>query len=255
MAAMVSLAAVSREVYQRHFQPQSAQRFTFGAGPTATISGRADLSQVADAHIFGTVPPVAKPAVQVEPEPVEAPKTRLALKLTGVITSPLPDAGRAMIEIKRGETGVVRVGEEIGKTGATLHAVFKDHILIEHRGKRERLEIIRPEMGITDLRNQNDNTVKALNINVSEFEALARVNPEDVDISKLLPQQPRAANTAPAVNQSTDTNLDQISQVELEQLEALEKQEEAEELQRLLDSGELEPEEIEQVKAELERLQ
>jgi len=118
LAAMVSLAAVSREVYQRHFQPQSAQRFLFGAGPTHTVSGRADLSQVANAHIFGTVPPVAKPVVQVEPEPVEAPKTRLKLKLTGVITSPLPDAGRAMIEIKRGETGVMRVGEAIGKTGA-----------------------------------------------------------------------------------------------------------------------------------------
>jgi hypothetical protein len=186
-AAMVALAAVGIEVFQRHIADPPVQQFNFGSLKRQDADERVSLAGIINAHIFGTVPVVTQPS---KPKVVEAPKTKLNLSLTGVITSPDPNQGRAMIEIQRGQTSVVLVGNEIGNTGAKLDAVFADHILIQHRGALEKLVIERDSLKLDDLTATNAQTISALNINVAEFEALAEVDPEDLDISKLIPANP-----------------------------------------------------------------
>ena len=181
------------EIYNRHLKTPAPQEFNFGSMQKAAASERVGLDPVIQAHIFGVVPP--KPAPEAEkPKIVEAPKTKLNLLLTGVITSPEPQGGVAMIEIQRGQTSVVRVGANIGKTGAKLIAVHSDHILIERQGKLEKLPIERDTLDLVALASSNEQTISSLNINVAEFEALAAVDPSETDISRLLPQrqQPQA---------------------------------------------------------------
>ena len=122
LATAGALAWSGHEIYIRHLKPPAAQEFNFGSVEQTAASERVGLEPVIQAHIFGVVPPKPKPQAE-KPKIVEAPKTKLNLLLTGVITSPDPGGGVAMIEIQRGQTSVVRVGANIGKTGAKLEAV------------------------------------------------------------------------------------------------------------------------------------
>lgn len=260
--AMMALVVVAREVYMRHLIPQSVQRFSFSVEESAVARENANLAKVTRQHIFGVVPPVKKKVVE-KPKVVEAPKTRLKLNLTGIIAGRTAEENRAMVEIKRGNTSVVKVGEEIGKTKAKLLAVHSDHILIEHRGKTEKLELVRPELSLTDLRLQSDQTISALNINVAEFEALAKVDPSDLDIEKLLPkpapepvqqdsQLSEGENTANnGGNSSDEENVADLTPQQISDLDAESRLQQIQELELILNSGGLEPEVIEELQSEL----
>jgi len=184
--AMASMAITGFEIYNSHLRADAGQQFNFGSVPATARGANAGLASTINSHLFGTVPVQVKPKIE-KPKVVEAPETRLNLSLTGVVTAPDPKNSHAMIEIERGQTSVVRVGAEIGKTGAQLNAVFPDHILIDHRGKIEKLAIDRESLDLTDVSASNAQTISALNFNVAEFEALAAVDPRDIDISSLLP--------------------------------------------------------------------
>ncbi len=223
LGAMVVLAGVGYDVYKRHIAPREPQHFHFGSVQQSAEAGRVELTEIIDAHIFGVVPVAKKKIKVLKPEVVEAPETRLNLTLTGVITASNPLHRRAMIEVKRGQTSVVQVGAEIGKTGATLNAVFADYILIEHRGKLEKLVLERSLLKLSDRAAQNKQTISALNINIAEFEALAEVDPSDLDISRLLPpnseqQPPQPENSAGQDQQNIQQpNIDSEEATELEQ--------------------------------------
>jgi len=228
LGAMAALAATGYQVYERHIADKPSQQFNFAAQPASNKSEQMDLSKIVQKHIFGIVP--VKKAEK--PKVVEAPKTNLKLTLTGVITEAPAGMGRAMIEVKRGTTSIVRVGEKIGKTGAKLDAVFSDHILIDRQGKIEKLLIDRATLEISDLSTQNSKTISALNINVSEFEALAKVDPADLAIEKLLPKQPAATKSPDLVSNQTSISTAQSEaemmqiQLNLEVLESINKMEE-----------------------------
>ena len=232
--AMVALAGVGISVYQRHIADPPIQQFNFGSVKQQGKDERVSLAGIINAHIFGTVPVVQKPAAR--PKVVEAPKTKLNLSLTGVITSADPKQSRAMIEVQRGQTSVVLVGNEIGTTGAKLDAVFPDHILIQHRGVLEKLVIERDSLKLDDLKATNAQTISALNINVAEFEALAEVNPEDLDISKLIPvnQAPPAQVEDPdeAAAQQEETERLEEERERIEQAERLRQQQQQQQTQQ-----------------------
>lgn len=239
LGALAGLGYSGYEVYRRHLQAPAEQAFSFGAVTRATSGQEVGMEQIINAHIFGVVPP--KPAPKKEkPKVVEAPKTKLNLLLTGVVTSPDPEGGMAMIEIQRGQTSVVRVGADIGKTGASLREVFADHILIERQGALEKLPIERETLNLTDLAAGNDNTISQLNINVAEFEALAAVDPSETDISQLIPQA-RADVRLPDENDS-----DELKRQEAEQQALKEQMEEQQRLQQ---------EAMEQQQQQLQQLQ
>lgn len=183
---MAGLAFAGHEVYERHIKSTEPQQFNFGSAPEQRAGGSVGLDQVIAAHIFGSVPVKASAALD-KPKIIDAPKTQLALRLTGVVTTPNPRNSHAMIEVERGQTTVVRVGSKIGKTGARLNAVFGDHILIEHQGALEKLVI---ERQLLDLNSQGATSTLSdpgEGLSVAEFEALATVDPSDLDISRLLP--------------------------------------------------------------------
>jgi type II secretion system protein C len=238
LVSVGALALSGYEVIRRHLIPASTQEFNFGSLVEVASNERVGLDPIIQAHIFGVVPPKPK-AVEDKPKIVEAPKTKLNLVLTGVITSPEPDGGIAMIEIQRGQTSVVRVGAKIGKTGAKLNAVYSDHILIERQGKLEKLPIERDTLDLVALASSNDQTISALNINVAEFEALATVDPSETDITRLLPQpqEPQIADDATDGVDATavragdpaeaDERLQDQQQMEI-QIEELRRQQEAE---------------------------
>ncbi len=254
LAAVGALAWSGYEIFHRHLSPAQAQEFNFGAADQAVASERVGLDGVINAHIFGVVPPKPRP-VDERPKVVEAPKTQLNLLLTGVITSPEPGGGIAMIEIQRGQTSVVRVGANIGKTGAKLDAVYADHILIERQGNLEKLPLERETLDLVALADGNDNTISSLNINVAEFEALAAVDPSETDISRLLPQR-QMAPEAVEMRQDDDNLARALEEEQLklqEQMEEQQKQQE-DELERQMQELERQQEIQQQNEASLERL-
>ncbi len=128
------------------YQPADVKPERIDAGPD-----RVDVGALVRAHLFGTEPR--------EPRVVErkaAPPTRLNLNLVGVIAIGSANEGIALIEAGRGKQQVVRVGQVIGKTDATLAEVRRDHVLIERNGELERLAIKRPELESQPIRSLDD---------------------------------------------------------------------------------------------------
>ncbi len=154
------------------------QQFNFGV---STISGsmtsKDSLEGVISQHLFGVVPvPVKVEKKVVEPpKVVNAPKTKLNLILTGIISSSGAGPSFAMIEISRGETGLVAVGNKIGKTGATLHAIESDHILIDRGGEIEKLLLERSQLELDSVSSARPLAVKEVELSAAELSVLSEV--------------------------------------------------------------------------------
>lgn len=141
LVALAVLGWVGWDAYQRGlFDQQRFAPVTAKAEPVAVKTAAVNINQVVRAHLFGREQRVSKPVK------VTAPPTRLNLKLVGVLASGSDAGGLALIEITRGRQQVVRVGQPIGKTGATLNKVLRDHVLIERNGRLEKLALNRPEL-------------------------------------------------------------------------------------------------------------
>ncbi len=123
-------------------------------------------------HLFDVQPAAAK---VVQPKVINAPKTQMKLKLTGLVSASSTEFGYAMIEVKRCETSVVGVGQKIGKTSAKLHAIQGGHILIDYRGKIEKLQLEREILGFADTNALSTETIKQLNLSVVELATLTQI--------------------------------------------------------------------------------
>src|SRR5690606_11617890 len=105
-------------------------------------AGAANFSALADSDLFGKAPeaPEAAP-VPVEAE-VDAPDTTLSIRLTGVAAD---EAGRLSIAIVasgRNDERKYRIGQEIeNASGATLHAVYADRVILNRGGRLETLRL------------------------------------------------------------------------------------------------------------------
>jgi len=97
------------------------------------------------AHLFGQ-------PEQVTTVQSEAPKTRLALSLTGIISSDDPRFARAIITSTGNPPSIYAVGDTLEKADAKLHAIDKDMVLLERNGKFESLAMkrIKLESGDTE---------------------------------------------------------------------------------------------------------
>lgn len=102
---------------------------------------RGDLSAIADAHLFG-VPNVEETAPAPTPTVVDAPDTTLSVKLTGLVASEDPSLGQAIIASGRSQEKHYAVGQAIeGGSGATVHAVYGDRVLLNRNGRLETLRL------------------------------------------------------------------------------------------------------------------
>lgn len=92
------------------------------------------------AHLFGQYQVKAEVAVdKPAPNPTDAPKTSLNLKLTGVVaTKKKPEQGTAIIE-SNGVEQVYGVDEQIEGTSASLKQVLEDRVLLQVSGRFETL--------------------------------------------------------------------------------------------------------------------
>ncbi len=153
--ALVLLVTVSYHIYQRHFVvQQSGVDYQFDDLPGLTRAPvTANIKAIVDAHIFGVIPqkPAEKPAVVIKKDAKPVPKTRLNIKLTGIIDGDSPESGIAMLEVDRGRTLVVAVGEKIGKTDAVLHQVLPGEVLVDRNGTIESVKMVRKTLSLAKL--------------------------------------------------------------------------------------------------------
>jgi general secretion pathway protein C len=99
-------------------------------------------ASLADWHPFGVATAVTAQPVVVD----DAPDTTLALVLAMVHGYEVPTDGYAAISSGRGEQKLYHAGDAIdGASGATLHSVFADRVLIDRGGRVETLRFPEPQ--------------------------------------------------------------------------------------------------------------
>ena len=106
-------------------------------------AGSVDFSALRDSHLFGEAPdPEAVEAAPPPTELVDAPDTTLNLRLSGVVVRDLNEDSDAMIANGNQPDKRYRVGETIeGASGATLHHVYADRVLLNRNGRLETLRL------------------------------------------------------------------------------------------------------------------
>ncbi len=92
------------------------------------------LQQILDAQLFGA-PERVKPAIVQ----TLVPKTRLSLKLHGMVGSSDPLLARALISVGNKIPRSFGIGEKIPNTDASIHGVEKSRVLLDRKGNVERL--------------------------------------------------------------------------------------------------------------------
>ena len=104
------------------------------ATPAATL-----VQSVGKWHLFGNPQMIA-----VMQQMRNAPATTLKLTLRGTLAVPDPQDGIAMIEDAHGGERAYKVGEAVGDN-AKLAAVYTDHVVLDHAGAAETLNL--PQAG------------------------------------------------------------------------------------------------------------
>ena len=136
--ALAILGWVGYDAYERGvFENGGLRPVVAAVEPVKASTTRVDMRNVLNANLFG------RAKQKVTKKVVVAPPTRLNLKLVGIMARTPESSSLALIEISRGKQQVVRIGQTIGKSGATLNQVLTNHVLIERNGKLEKLAIKR----------------------------------------------------------------------------------------------------------------
>jgi type II secretory pathway component PulC len=218
--ALALLAMVAYHIYQRHFeQRQTGVNYQFDDLPTANKAPvKADVNAIVDKHVFGRVPEIPKqlPAVVKKAEPVkQAPKTKLNIKLTGIIVGTTPENGMAMLEVERGRTLVVSVGQKIGKTDAILHQVLPGEVLIDRDGTIESIKMARKTLSLARLDSELLSNLPQPYIEQPDEQAVSEQSYSS-GVPKAVQTQPKSAYQ-PAANQKPETTNSSAHQEPAEQ--------------------------------------
>jgi len=104
--------------------------------PSPTLSANALAQQIVSKHLFGK-------ANSIDGKAVNAPETKLNLKLSGVIASTSVDGAVALIAPgKSAREKAYKVGDNL-PGGAILKNISGDRVLLEYRGRMETLTLHR----------------------------------------------------------------------------------------------------------------
>jgi len=128
-------------VFAPYSAPETGQVKALGGAPAVAGNGQvseADMSRVAEAHLFGVASEDAPTPVAVQT--VDAPDTTLSLELLGTIASDVASESYALIHERGKETKVYAIGEVV-TSGAKLHSVYADRVLLDRKGKLEALRL------------------------------------------------------------------------------------------------------------------
>lgn len=114
-----------------------------GQGKTRTVAiDRVDVNAIAAASIFGKADVTADP-VPVQDNLQDLDETNLSnLTLRGTIASDLPEYSIAIIADANNEEKVYVIGDPVA-SGASLHAVYSDRVVLNERGELTNLSLPR----------------------------------------------------------------------------------------------------------------
>lgn len=119
-------------------EPSQEKKWTPALSRSSNTAPLIDISAIQSLALFGKKTQV-QTAQQAEViETIDAPKTRLNLKLSGVVASSEPSLALAIIEVK-GKQATYVIDEQIGNSRSKLKKVLTDRVLIEYQGKLETL--------------------------------------------------------------------------------------------------------------------
>ena len=107
------------------------------ASQSDSKSGRVDITRISQWHLFGDAKKVvAKPVAKV----IDAPDTKLNLKLLGLLASSDAVAARAIIADGKGVQEAYAVDENL-PGNAVLREIYADRVILEYRGRMETLRL------------------------------------------------------------------------------------------------------------------
>ena len=139
---------------------------TFSA-PVPEQLANLDVQAIAGWHLFGEVAaegPAPAPVVQ-------APETRLNLKLAGILHSDTREQARAIIGQSGAPEQVYGVGDSIA-TGVELAAIERDRVILSRGGRLESLSLPADDDGATPSRSTNLPTSLPGSINAEDESAV-----------------------------------------------------------------------------------
>jgi len=135
------------------------------------------VGDIVNAHIFGEKKIVAKAAA---PKEKKVTKTRLRLKLLGMVESTDPKFARALISLENGRAQSYGIGDPIDRTDGKLHAVDKGQVIIDRDGRLESLEMVRPSLTDDGGKAQNGQRQAASNRTVQRRQPVQQRNVQPV---------------------------------------------------------------------------
>gem|GEM_PF-3999918 len=163
--ASLMLGWVIYDLFQRYkahahgntsVQPESSIRI-----PEA-VKNPYNVGEIVNAHIFGEkrLEVAVQPKVE-KPKKVE--KTRLRLKLLGLVASSKDGMARALITAENGRLQSYGVGEKIENTDSSVHSIEETRVLLDRDGNLESLEMARPKLQKKEQNDQNSAASTARN--------------------------------------------------------------------------------------------
>ena len=111
---------------------------TTGTGSSAAAS--ANVERIASAHLFGEARESDAPEAQPVSPTEDLQETRLALTLKGTMAGSSERLTKAIIADNRNDEKVYTVGDVVAP-GATLHAVYRDQVVLNRGGVLEALKL------------------------------------------------------------------------------------------------------------------
>lgn len=111
---------------------------TAGSGPAAAAT--VNVERIASAHLFGEASAAGAPEVLPRAPAEDLQETRLALTLKGTMAGSNERLTRAIIADNRNEEKVYTIGDAVAP-GATLHAVYRDQVVLSRNGVLEALKL------------------------------------------------------------------------------------------------------------------
>ena len=151
------------------------------ASPQAAVmptGANADAQSIVTAHIFGEANPDDEQVAQTAPaETDNLEDTRLTnLTLKGTVAATPSDRAVAIIADGSNEEEVYAIGESVG-TGATLHAVYADRVVLNENGVLTNLKLPRefPDAAKTPMR-RNTTSVSRAAASTSSIQSVVAQN-------------------------------------------------------------------------------
>jgi len=160
--------------------PETGDAVSVPAGqaiPSGTTDGSTDVQAIANAHIFGVAsaePDIAAPVVEDTENLRETRLTNLSLK--GTIAATPAEEAVAIIADAGDEEKVYSIGDSV-TSGATLHAVYADRVVLDENGVLTNLKLPKdfPE-GTTVTRRRDTTSLNRTAANTQSIQSVVAQN-------------------------------------------------------------------------------